>query len=235
MAAETAKKLAHDNSNISSFRDRADKLAVFGEMAGVEIIPYKDASLPLFGLLPVDQQNEIIRQLDVQIDIYESAVSAGEKLSDGLKTLWWATRRLGFVPPSDIFDRINPEDIIEINNGSYQVFRSFSYYKYCSYSLEELYSLTWFDLYEREPGMIESLMACAQEVAKTRKPMWNGPTHIIRERSSIRKHKLKYRMSFMAPLFANDNSGATSFLIGINAEFAQRDTGLQRDQAALEL
>ena len=80
---------------------------------------------------------------------------------------WYAMRSLGIKGPADLFAWIDKEDCVEIyTTEGVQLYRNFQFFKYCSYSLEELMTYPFFELYSRpewlQAEMMKSVELCFQ-------------------------------------------------------------------------
>ncbi|QDK38304.1 hypothetical protein [Bdellovibrio sp. NC01] len=201
------------------FKRDAMKLSMICSSSGFRVRPYKDG-LPHFGKLSADKQVEIIRSIKFYIELCQEQLSEGSSLRDNLSFTWKALRKLGLTPKSDLFSLIKDDDIIEIYNGeSRQVYRNLRYYDFCSYSIEELYSLEWWNLFSRDDGEItrklfeESNKLLTGEVeghifSETKE-------HVVTELASAELLSNKYRAKLLSPLTVNKT--AQAFMVVIEA------------------
>ena len=121
-----------------------------------------------------------------------------------LRSAWNAVKNNNLVICSDIFDKIDKEDIIEIwDLEGRQIFRSFHALRYFSYTIEELTSYPFYELFERS---IEIEAAYAAEFVRILKGEVQAtyqlqiPPHIVRERISVRKNTSIITPKYVSPL-----------------------------------
>ncbi|NJL24241.1 MAG: hypothetical protein HC902_03040 [Calothrix sp. SM1_5_4] len=75
-------------------------------------------------------------------------------------------RELGLRPTADLFGELDKSDIIEIYSEEHiQLFRTFNMFECISYSLDELFSYEWWDLFQRDPAITEQLTQVAISLA----------------------------------------------------------------------
>jgi|GEM_PF-2929310 PAS domain-containing protein len=143
---------------------------------------------------------ELVQVLEGQgaIDIYET----------NLRSAWNAVKRNGLVICSDVFSKIDREDIIEIwNLEGKQLFLSFHALRYFSYTLEELRTLPFWELFDRdvryEALFAEEYVRLLKSDMKTTYKV-NIPTHIVKEKRSKCGYVSEVTPKYMSPLKARD-------------------------------
>lgn len=121
-----------------------------------------------------------------------------------LRSAWNAVKQNNLVICSDIFDKIDREDIIEIwDLEGRQLFRSFHALRYFSYTIEELMSYPFYELFERD---LEIEAAYAGEFVRVLKGEVQStykldiPTHVVREKMSARKNVSMVTPKYVSPL-----------------------------------
>jgi hypothetical protein len=103
-----------------------------------------------FSLLPEIHQTQAIRVLKIQQELLQQAVASGLDAYNELGMLRMAMDKLGLLVDDNLLDRVDQTDVIEIlDPNQIQVYRSFSCFAFCNYSLAELVTYPWFMLYER--------------------------------------------------------------------------------------
>jgi hypothetical protein len=193
------------------FRRLAQLYAEFGRTVGIEISPFREDCLPLFSKLPPDRQRAINDAIARGLRIFESVTTQGKSLGDSTSLVWAALKELGLRPPSDLFGHITDESIVEVHSpDGAQLFRSFTFYRYCSYSLEDLYCASWFELYERDDRVMGVLMDFGKKIFVDRSikstVALDVPNHIVRELHSPRRYNIEIAMNWVAPLFGEGTS-----------------------------
>jgi hypothetical protein len=240
MSLELLTKSSSKSSSTSSdmsenFRELSIEIAALGKQAGVTITPYLDPSLPYFTALPEDQKSDILHQLRVYRNICNQVVASGHALTNALKVLWSSIDQLNLRPPSDLFGRLDKDDVFEINDGHFQIFRSFSYYQYCSYTLEDLYCRPWPKLWERDGALTDEILDIIDRTIKTKQTVWaNTKTHLVRECASNECYNLNYKLQFMAPLYDQSTNHSNYALVGIKVGFADSIEKSEKSQSPLD-
>lgn len=199
----------------SQFLSLSHSIVDFGVKAGVSIIPYRDPSLPLFTKLPVEKQKLIIEALATQVRMFEMAEKEGISFRSNKQILWHAIKSLGLTPCSDICDRVTDEDILEIHwlADKVQLFHSFSFYEKSSYTIEEIRTTPWENLYQTDPstfghifGMVDELLTGQRR--QTYNP--NIPKYTVQETQSVFQFLVEIEYLLTSPLFdKNGNVVAT--------------------------
>ncbi len=202
------------------FHSLSKQLAAYGQMAGVRIIPYHDSKLPHFTKLPLAQQKSILNSLLIANKIAQSTLDSGHELVNSKQMVWSALLYLGLKPPAGLFDKIESEDVVDIQNTAGHVFRNFKFYEFCSYTLEELYSFYWTDLYVRNEAIEKTFLGFIQN-------MFSGIVkdvvkvdyikHEIQEIFSVFKFSMKHQLRYYAPLFERKTNEVTHFIVIVRA------------------
>lgn len=202
--------LASDEQLVSSLVKKFASVAVMlSEVLcrnGAQIEPFKDG-LPHFRALPISKQQEILHQLKFYYELCLEQISEGQSLKDNHTFTWRAFRKLGLKPTSDLFSFIKDGDLIELyDRDNRQLYRNFAYYDYCSYSLEELYSLEWWRLFERDPLISEQIMNEGIQVLSStehKSIASKTPQHVVREVHSMGRLTNTYQLKALSPVFSD--------------------------------
>lgn len=187
----------------------------FAKSAGIALTAFRDPALPYFTALSASQRSRVLDALGICVRVCESARSQGHAMSDSPALTWQAIHQLGLRPTSDIFGVIGDESVIEIHSPEgTQLFRNFNFFRYCSYSVEELYSRPWHELYERDEGLARIIADAARsvysgEIRSARR--FDLPPHGVREISSPSLNEVRLTMEWIAPLYREGTAqpGAT--------------------------
>lgn len=184
---------------VEDFRDLADQLVQFGSRVGVRIIGYRDSRLPLFRALPFETQSSIVSELKIYLEICSETLANGHDLKNSRQLVWYAMRKLGYIPPSNMFDLVDDSYVIEVHDRElHQVFRNFVFYEYCSYSLEELHCRPWPELYKRDQGAMNSMLEVVESLLEERSS-WvdcRGIKHFISETESAFRYDMNYELVY---------------------------------------
>lgn len=106
----------------------------------------------IFMELNEDQINEIFNSIEHTINNLALSVEKTKNQDNlNLNQLWSFLAENKLKYPIDLFDYITKGDILEVyDNENKQVFRSFDFFRHCTYSLDELFSTPWNELYYRD-------------------------------------------------------------------------------------
>ena len=152
-----------------------------------------------------NEQLEILKKANLFYEICNSAHRSGDDLRDSPRLLWYAIRKLGNLPPNDLFEKIKSSDVVEIYNSSgIQVFRNHRFFEICSYDFSELFIYPWHELYDRETHVDETLMKYGQEIFSGKCsdtiPVNDIPGHKMQERFSPEKYTMSMQEKWFSPL-----------------------------------
>lgn len=193
------------NEQCDRFRLLALSYQDFARSAGIDLLPFRDPALPHFTALPVSQRALALDALSACVRVCEGARNEGHAMSDSPGLAWQAIRQLGLRPTSDIFGMIWEDCVIEIHSpDGVQIFRNFNFFRFCTYSIEELYSLPWNTLFTRDLKIVEMIADRARKVYSgsiTSATRFNVPTHIVREVASPTRTEIRLSMEWIAPLY----------------------------------
>jgi hypothetical protein len=139
----------------TEFDDRFKKLTStisrFLAHEGVFLAAYTEG-LPHFSMLSMNEKKSVTDHLQFYHDLCSEQINEGYTLKDNPSFAWRAMSKLGLTPRSDLFSHLTNEHIVQIYSANnVQLFSNFRFFEICSYTLEELFSLEWWVLYERDP------------------------------------------------------------------------------------
>lgn len=206
------------------FRVISNEISNLAKPFGIRIIPYLDETLKLFSAQSAEAKKTIINSLNITRDLCNAAVKEQVDLANSRKLTWFALKAFGLIPSSDLLGLISDDDIVEIHNTERQLFRSFSYFNYCSYSLEELCCVPWTQLYVRNTFLEEQLKTAIGETLATQKTVApNVSQHLVEESASVFKYKINYSIKMMSPLKSMEGA-KDCFLVAVRAELLNART-----------
>lgn len=201
----------------SIFRLYSSRVAELGAKLGVKIIPYRNPVLPAFSMQSLEAKQRIIDNLSIYLKICEQTLSMGQDLSDPVTLTWNAIKQFGFRPTSDLFSHITKDNVVEIHDPKgIQIFRNFTFYHYCSYSLEELYCYPWEKLYHRDETVVHGLLKLLGDIysGKIKTTVATDlPSHIIHEIYSPFKFNINAEVNYISPLFDEYSRPVASIVI----------------------
>lgn len=202
------------------FKWLTQKICALFATEGVRCQAYRPGA-PHFSNLPQAKQDEVLEYLRFYLELCMGQIAAGDRLSDNLSFTWRALKRLGFVPRSDLFNHLTDEDVIEIyNSDNRQLFRNLRFFDHCSYTLEELCTLEWWTLFERDQKITMKLFEAAEkifrgEITETIIPTDIEP-HIIKETQSLECNSVLYQVRCASPLYINRRPEGLICILKIN-------------------
>ncbi len=194
----------------TEFDDRFKKLTAlisrFLANEGVFLDAYTEG-LPHFSKLSMNEKRAVTDHLQFYHDLCSEQITEGYTLKDNPTFAWRAISKLGLTPRSDLFSYLKNEHIVQIYSANnVQLFSNFRFFEICSYTLEELFSLEWWVLYERDPKITSQLFEYSTkifsgEIAENFKPQVEK--HFVREKSSVDKFILDCTCDLAGPLYKN--------------------------------
>jgi hypothetical protein len=209
-----------------------ERFCDYARLSGSEILPYRDPSLKIFSSLSHDKQENAYNAFLKYYGVCSAATYEDIRLSDDPSLLWYVIKELGLRPCSDLFNKIQPNDVIEIYNTDFiQIFRNFAFFSICSYSLEEIFSYEWRELYERDPVITGKLAELAFSLlsgdVKTTIPILGIGDHQLTEVFSPSRHKMVVNHSYLSPLFGKSKGKVEAFAIFSKAKVIGRELASQ--------
>lgn len=171
--------------------------------AGLDVSPYEKSSRTILQQLSETQVRNILVQFETNFELYERAKVRGQNLRDTRQLTWWAVKELGLRPPMDFFDKIEDADIVECyNEDQIQVFRSLSFFDFCSYDVLSVLIRPWHELYGRDLGLhgkaFEEMLEVLSRGESTMR--FSLPPHRLWEVSSVQKREFVILHKYRGPL-----------------------------------
>lgn len=190
---------------VKRFLEKSEELSHLIEKEGWVVRPYQSSALPYFRSLPDDVQHAACNELEKYLEICAEAQAAGHAIKDARLLVNYALKYNGLYFNEDVYKILEPGDVVEFYNLNHtQIFRTFNYFEYTSYTIEDIYCRPWFTLYERDENVTQKIIEMAT-------PVFTGEnlgvvfldvgTHLITERSSLEKLQLRNKGNWVAPLF----------------------------------
>ena len=163
--------------------------------------------VPHFRKLEDQQKSQVVSRLRFYHDLCQEQISEGYSLRDSMSFTWRALTKLGLAPRSDLFTKITNEHIVEIySTDNVQLYCNLNFYEYCSYTLEELHTLPWWELFERDSRNTQQIFDHTMKIFKGEildnvKPAIDK--HVLKELNSSSMFTMEYTVELMGPLFKN--------------------------------
>lgn len=183
----------------SLFLELGRDIQVIGEGLGIQIQTVHQKLDPCFLKLNPSEQDSILSGLRLYQTLLQQVTEEG--YAEEKKLLWYALKKLRLVSTSNMMDLIEDGDLVEVYMGTRQVYRTFNYYNLCSYSLDELASMPWDQLFHRPPEITAQIFNEIGAALQGRKVMISEtPQHVVEELLSPNKYKFKYQLKYIVPL-----------------------------------
>lgn len=194
-------------SLIQIIADLESALAIFLKRP---IKPSSAKSLVPFFQLAESQQTQAINSLTIQLDFVREAITCGLDAYNEGSLVRLAMKKLSLFADENLVEKVEPTDIVEIfSPDQTQVYRSFSCFALCNYTIAELVTYPWYDLYER-PSMVED------KILELALPVLHGesgfrtltevfPPYVLVERMTEEKSAFRVQEKFYARMISGLN------------------------------
>lgn len=180
----------------------AQAVAAAAQAHGVQIIPYRNEDKILSSL---DEQKKIQILNHLQNFLRYIPQSSNQPINDEVSMLKMAFQIFQIKPYDDVFKLIEHGDIIEIHTAEgNQIYRNLEMFKVCSFSLLELISCSWTELYLRSQRVIECMITQSVEVMKNPAigtVSCRYPHHIVTENAKV-PYTILLNFKFISPLMS---------------------------------
>ncbi len=232
-------------SNFSSFREFSDQGRIYEvlnklrdlELSAGASLGFRPAlfasDIKALSNLEGSKLDQIIRSLIILEDTMtefaspeDGGLSADGEVACLRRALW----KYGLHSKFELEDYISEGDVIEVyTSENVQVYRNLVFFRLCTYSLLEIMTREWYELYERPEFVTVKLMAQIREALENELPVVPKiPTHIMVEKISDERRRFLTRFKGFLPL--HDAAGkCCAFIVVINAEIFD-EKGIHRDQ-----
>lgn len=140
---------------------------------GHDVVRFREGRKSLFPSLEAPAQIQILTGLEAQNQLLSASLTEESRSlrAPSHSLAWAALKILGLRPPDDAFATILDTHIVEIYNTNFtQVFRSFNFFNFVSYSLDELMTHHFSDLYTRTGSTTDEMLALTESVRQDLQP-----------------------------------------------------------------
>lgn len=186
------------------FTEIAEKLAMMLQNEGLKTQASLNG-LSYFSQLTTQQKEVAIEKLSFYHDLCHDHVVEDCSLRDSKRFTWRALVKLGLSPTADFLEALEDGDIVEIYDAQQvQVFRNLDFFDFCSYTLEELFTLEWWRLFKRDEDISKKILDVASEIYQKKHPIGITdpvPEHLVIEELSKEKTKLEFFIKQLSPLY----------------------------------
>jgi len=150
------------------------------------------------------KKREAISDIQTALEIFEGARAEGQSLSNSPQILWRGLRKFGWIPQSDIFDKIEPGDLFQVYSLTQKlIFSNLDLFHWVSFTLEDIYSGLWFQLIKRDSAMTMRLYEAAMETLSGARPQTFDPgipEHLCEEVDSPGMARFRFWVKYVSPL-----------------------------------
>lgn len=201
-----AKRQTKTFDSHSRFRELALEAEALGRKDGLEFIPFTDDSLPYFTKLDGPGRAHALWMLEQLVRIGNELHTSDASLRDSKKVIWAFLRVVKMVPPSDLLDRFETGDVIDIYDEHHQmIFANPNFLNILSYSLEELYCRPWTELFAKDESVfgtiVETINGILGGKLETIVDMSATPECVSFEIDSPKRMRCLAQLRLMSPLF----------------------------------
>ncbi|WP_291516368.1 hypothetical protein [Bdellovibrio sp. ArHS] len=199
------------SSAIAKFKTFSEELCEVIEQEGFVVRPYSQDSLPYFRQLSETEQLHAVENLENYIRICKSVHDVGGEIKDASLFVRKALQFYGYQYDPKILELVQNEYLTEIYNlSNIQLFRSFSYFQYASYTIEDIYTRPWIHLYERDPEVTAKLVATLTSIITGEKKTLeiDVEEHLLIEKASLERLAVSVRVLYAMPLLKEGKTAA---------------------------
>lgn len=173
---------------------------------GFKALPYNLSHVKKAAQMDPDQ----IAQMTLTAKAYLQSVLEAPEFKDSktfqIDLLKQTLNKLGLSPYDDFFDQIEGDDVIEIHmlEEGIQVYRSFSFFQFCSFELFDLLAFKWFELYDRPRKSSQDIQSKVAELMNTVKrtvSLHDWEKHVVKERKES-PLLVELSFKFISPLYS---------------------------------
>lgn len=172
--------------------------------AGVQVRPFRSLDLPFFSKLDDDRKKRAVSELGFALEVYRETRAEGFEVKDSPKLIWRMLRKLGWTPQSDFFDKVDDDDVIQIyTRDQAAVFYNLNFFKWITYTIEDLYTRPWFELSRRDESAMMKLYEVAVEIlsgVRMGTSLLDVPAHRCEEMDSEGMSKFWIQVKYASPV-----------------------------------
>ncbi len=190
-----------------------------------------------FDRLPENLQGPCADMLAEWVEFFEMHV-ADARISDK-QFLWRFLSRFRFKTHPDFFASVDDNTSFEVyNTEGHQTFRSISLMDCCSYSLDELVSIPWFELFQRDQSITDKYLSYQSKLVDGTLEHTNLDgvieTHKVYEIFGFDKLVLTMKPLYLSPMYDMDgNMVGVISAVKILDHYSRRDESQDRVRSEL--
>jgi hypothetical protein len=202
-------------SNVINFRDFSNK-KLFSDVQtglykledrfqaiGYTVKAFGDEKTSRINNFNEDQLIQIQHSIQSKLKLIERIIE-NDIPSESVEVVNYGLEMLGLSLDNDTLNKIKETDVVEVYNSSFQqIFHNFVFMDFCNYTLDEVYTYEFWELYKR-PEFINMKLAEAGNKIFSGKSKFENlqiPEHDLEEIWSPSRTKMKINQGFIAPLY----------------------------------
>jgi len=189
--------------------------------------PYSRKSLQIYALMSATKKIEFKRQLDSMVkllNVYNPDKNAAYDIHPEESAIDLALKFFGLEMRDDFWKVVSQNDILEIYNiDQIQIFRTLNFFKITGYSLLDMLTIEWFELWHRSSLVLQNFMKFSNDVYQSKlgpgvHPV-NLPEHVVKEiyntyeLTEFSERIALAKFKFMCPLYAPGSSAVQGVIL----------------------
>jgi hypothetical protein len=187
---------------------------------GIQSASTTPAALQAFHHLSPHRQTLILNELQCGLtslnEMIESPMTEKMTRDREIKVLSLYLKRMGLkVARTEIMDLIDEDDVIEIYTlEGIQIFRSWSCFHVCSYSLADLLVYDWATLYDRPSSAVTQILDCLNQATSAGTPLvkYGIPEYLMTERFVGHNNAFYFNMKYLVAVLDEKTNQVTGIL-----------------------
>ena len=200
---ELSKERASDR--LGAFAATVERFGRLARQEGLSVRPFPGTAPEWFPRLPEPLQAAVLEHWRRYVEVCEETQREGHLLRQDGHFLWRMFGKLGVRPRADLMSVIEQGDIVEIYNSDFvQIYRNLPFFEVCSYSLDELLSRPFFELFRRDEPVTAAIVGVAQKMLAGEMDgiyAWPIGVHTIEETESPLRLRSVIEQKFVSPLY----------------------------------
>lgn len=189
---------------VVKFRTLCEELSRLIEQEGWVVRPYSHPAMNFFKQLSPREREWAVNRLQDYLNICRQAHRSGNFIKDARFLVRQGLKHFDFSCDVKVEDYIQSKYVVEFYGLDHrQIFRTFNFFEFTSYTIEDMYCRLWFDLYRREESVTKFLFESVG-------PMMSGQSldpvyftteeHIVEERASLEMLRFWVKEYCVTPL-----------------------------------
>ncbi len=177
-------------------------------LLGRNTAPSPAQTLVDFAHLPLRNKQQVINIIQSQLEFVNEAVTNSVPAFDEFSMVRMAMRKLNLLSDDNVLEKVDPTDVVEIiDSNMIQVYRSYSCFGLCNYSISELVTYPWYELYERPSWVTERLMKLGMPVMRGQRSFQDlentVPAYVLKESRTTERAAFLVQEKFYARMISS--------------------------------